>query len=74
MVVKNFVFRENWFGSKVAGMKTTLFAISPPTYTYILAPKGRNKQFLKQHFNFQSAGFYPSTSVYNHFPSKTQFL
>ena len=26
-VNKNFVFRENWVGSKVAGMKTTFFAI-----------------------------------------------
>ena len=31
MVVKNFVFRENWVGSKVAGLKTTFlpFLIQP---------------------------------------------
>ena len=27
MAVKNFVFRENWVGSKVPGMKTVFFAI-----------------------------------------------
>ena len=30
MAVKNFVFRENWVGSKVAGVKTTFFAIFEP--------------------------------------------
>ena len=35
MVVKNFVFRENWVGSKVAGMKTSFFAICDPTWTQI---------------------------------------
>ena len=44
MVIKNFVFRENWIASKVAGMKTTFFAIFDPTWrTYSLAPK----EFLK---------------------------
>ena len=32
MAVKKFVFRENWVGSKVAGTKTTFFAIFDPTY------------------------------------------
>ena len=54
MAVKNFVFRENWVGSKVAGMKTTFFAIFDPTWTHILAPKGPNIELLKQNFNFQS--------------------
>ena len=31
MAVKNFVFRENWVDSKVAGMKATFFAIFDPT-------------------------------------------
>ena len=43
MAVKSFVFRENWVGSKVAGMKITFFAIFDPTWTHILAPKGPNK-------------------------------
>ena len=49
MAVKNFVFRENWAGSKVAaGMKTTFFAIFDPTWTHnSLTPKGPSKEFLK---------------------------
>ena len=31
MVVKNFVFREHWVGSKVAGVRTTFFAIFDPS-------------------------------------------
>ena len=50
MVVKNFVFRENWVGSKVAGIKTT-FTIFDPTSNHILDPKGPNKGFLKQYFS-----------------------
>ena len=54
MVVKKFVFRENWVGSKVmAGVKTIFFAIFDPTWTHILAPEGLNKEFLKQHVSFQ---------------------
>ena len=30
MAVKNFVFRQNWVGRKVAGMKKTFFAIFDP--------------------------------------------
>ena len=48
MAVKNFVFKENWIGSKVAGYEKTFFC---PTWTHILAPKGPNKEFLKQHFS-----------------------
>ena len=48
MAVKNFVFRENWVGSKVAGMKKTFFGIFDPTSTHSLAPKDPNKEFLKE--------------------------
>ena len=51
MAVKNFVFGENWLGSKVSGMKTTIFPIFDPTWTHILAPECPNKEFLKQHFS-----------------------
>ena len=51
MTVENFVFRENRVGSKVAGMKTTFFAIFDPTWIHILTLKGPNKEFLKQHFS-----------------------
>ena len=54
MPVKNFLFRENWVDTQVAGMKTTFFTIFDPTWTHILFPNGQNKEFLKQHFNFQS--------------------
>ena len=47
-------FRENLVGSEVAGMKATFFANFYPTWTHILAPKFPNKEFFKQHFNFQS--------------------
>ena len=48
MVVKKFVFRENWIGSKVAGMKTTFFAFFNPTWTHMLAPIGSNKESLNK--------------------------
>ena len=51
MVVKNFVFRQEWVGRKVAGMKKTFFAIFDPTCTYILVLKSPNKEFLKQYFS-----------------------
>ena len=51
MAVKNFIFRENWVGIKVVGMKTTFFAIFDPTRAHILAPKGPNKEFFKPHFS-----------------------
>ena len=51
MAVKDFVFRQNWIGKKVAGLKKTFFAIFDPTWTNILVPKGLNKEFLKQHFS-----------------------
>ena len=54
MALKNFVFRENWVGSKVAGMRIALFAIFDPTETHILAPKCPNMEFFKHNFNFQS--------------------
>ena len=48
MVVKNFVFRQDWVGRKVAGMKKTFFAIFDPTWTHILALNGP-KEFLKEY-------------------------
>ena len=53
MAVKNFIFKGNSVGSKVAGMKTTFFVIFDSTWNYILAPKGPNKEFPIQHFSFQ---------------------
>ena len=50
MAVKNFVFRQNWVGRKVAGMKKP-FVIFDPTWSHILAPKDPNKEFFKQHFS-----------------------
>ena len=44
-------FQQNWVGRKVAGMKKTFSAIFDPTWTHILARKGPNKEFLKQHFS-----------------------
>ena len=49
MAVKNFVFRENWVVSKMAGMKTMFFAIFDLTWTHILASKSPNKEVRKQH-------------------------
>ena len=46
MAVKNFVFRENWIGNKVAGMKTTFVAIFDPIWTHILASKTQIRNFL----------------------------
>ena len=51
MAVKNFVFRENWVDSKVAGMKTTFFAIFIPNLTHSLVLKGPKKEFLKENFS-----------------------
>ena len=67
MAVKNFVFREDWVGSKVAGMKTTFFVIFDPTWTHILASKGPHKEFLKQHFNQEKQKLY----YYQFFDFKT---
>ena len=58
MAVKNFVFRENCGGSKLAVMKTTFFAIFDPTWTHILAPKDPNKEFLKEHFSQEKQKLY----------------
>ena len=51
MAVKDFVFRQNWVGRKVTGMKKPFFAIFDPTWTHIFAPKCPNKELLKQHFS-----------------------
>ena len=58
MAVKNFVFRENWVGSKVAGVNTTYFAIFDPTWTHSLALKGPNKELLKQRFSQERQKLY----------------
>ena len=51
MVLKNFIFRQDWVGRKVTDMKKNLFfAIFNPTWTHILVLKTPNKEFLKQHF------------------------
>ena len=42
MIVKNFIFRQEWVGRKVAGMKKTFFTIFYPTCTHILALKSPN--------------------------------
>ena len=39
MALKNFFFRENWVGSKVAGMKISFSVIFDQIWTHILAPK-----------------------------------
>ena len=51
MVVKNFVFRKDWVDRKVDDMKKNFFTIFDPTWTHILALKGPNTEFLKQHFS-----------------------
>ena len=58
MGVKNFVFRENWVGSKVADMKTTFFVIFDPTWTHILPPKDPNEEFLKDCVCYFLSNFY----------------
>ena len=51
MVVKDFVFRQNW--------KKNFFAIFDPTcWTHILAPKGPNKEPLRQYFNQERQKLY----------------
>ena len=54
MAFKYVVFRENWVGSKVAGMKVAFFAIFDPTWVHIWPQKDQNMEFLKQNFSFQS--------------------
>ena len=58
MVVRNFVFRQDWVRRKVAGMKKTFFAIFEPTWTHILALKGPNKEFLIQNFSYERQKLY----------------
>ena len=58
MAVKNFIFREKWVGSKVAGMKTNFFAIFDPTLTHSLAPEGPNKEFFRGHFSQEKQKLY----------------
>ena len=51
MIVKNFVFGQDWVGRKVAGMKKNFFASFDPTWAHIFALKSPNKEFLKQRFS-----------------------
>ena len=54
MVVRKFVFRENWVDSKViVGMKTIFFAIFDQIWTHILSSRDPNKEFFKPNFSFQ---------------------
>ena len=46
MAVKNFVFRQNWVGRKVPGMKKTFFAIFDPTWTHIFVSKSPERNSL----------------------------
>ena len=58
MAIKKFVYRENWVGIKVTGMKTTFLVIFDPTWTRILSPKGPNQDFLKVHFSYERQKLY----------------
>ena len=53
MAVKNFVFKENWVDSKVAGL--TIF---DPNMTHNLASKSPNKEFLKEYFSQEKQKLY----------------
>ena len=55
--VKNFVFRENWIGSKMAGMKTTFSTFFDPTWTHILAPKAQINNSLNILYYYQFCDF-----------------
>ena len=50
--VKNFIFRENWVGSEVNGMKIAFFVIFNSTWTHIMAQKGTNMEFFKKKLIF----------------------
>ena len=43
MAVKNFIFRKNWVGSKVASIKIVFAAIFGPISTHVLAPANKPK-------------------------------
>ena len=51
MAVKNFVFRENWVGSKMAGMKMTFFAIFDTTGPIVWPQKAQIRNSLKSIFS-----------------------
>ena len=62
MAVKNFVFRQNWVGRKMAGMKKTFFAIFKPTWTHILPQKAQirnswNSILVKKNRNYIITNF-----------------
>ena len=48
MAAENFIFRKNWVGSEVAGMKIVFFVISDPTWTHILAPTAQVWNFFNK--------------------------
>ena len=58
MAVKNFVFRQNWVGRKVAGMKKTLFfVIFDPTWATFFYQKAQirtslNSILIKKGINY----------------------
>ena len=58
MPVKNPVFRKNTVGRKVDGVKKNLLAIFNSIWTYILAAKGPNNEFLKQYFSLKKQKLY----------------
>ena len=70
MAVKNFVFRQTLVGKMMAGMKETFFVIFDPSCTHILAPKGPNKEFLKQNFSQERQKLY----YYQFCDFKTDYL
>ena len=49
--VKNFVFRESWIDSEVAGIKVTFSSILTKPEATSWPPKGSDKELLKQHFS-----------------------
>ena len=47
MATKNFVFRQNWVGRKVAGMKKNFFSpIFNPNWSHIVTPKAQIRNSL----------------------------
>ena len=54
MASKNFSYRENWVGSKVAGMKIAFLPILVQHVPTFWSQNGQNMEFLKQNSDFQS--------------------
>ena len=49
---------RGWVGSKVAGMKISIFDIFDPNLEYVLGHNDPSMELLKQHFNFQFTNYY----------------